>query len=163
MTQTKLQSQEYFQEIYETHVDMVYRICFTYLKNTADAEDMVQNTFIKFLECQEPFKSKEHEKAWLIVTAGNLCKNHLKHWWSRRFSLDERDIPGFMEEPQTKELMEALWRLPEKYRIALYLYYIEGYKSSEIAEMTGKSSSAVRTQLERGRDSLRKILGGDFF
>ncbi|SFN42436.1 RNA polymerase sigma factor [Proteiniclasticum ruminis] len=162
MLQTMLRSRENFEEIYETNVDMVYRICFTYLKNTADTEDMVQNTFIKLMEQSDSFQSKEHVKAWLIVTAGNLCKNHLKHWWSKRSPVEDWNLPVFMEEEDTREVMDALWEIPEKYRITLYLHYFEGYKSKEIAEMLGISHSTVRTHLERGREALKNKLGGGF-
>jgi len=162
LLQTTLRSRENFEEIYDTYVNMVYRICFTYLKNTADTEDMVQNTFIKLLEQSDSFQSKDHVKAWLIVTAGNLCKNHLKHWWSKRAPAEDWNLPVFMEDEETKEVMDALWQIPEKYRIALYLVYFEGYKSKESSEMLGKSHSTVRTHLERGRESLKIILGGDF-
>lgn len=162
MVQEELRSKEFYENVYETHVDMVYRICFTYLKNTADTEDMVQNTFIKFMEQSESFQSQEHVKAWLIVTAGNLCKNHLKHWWYRRSPVEERDVPVFMEDGETRDVMEAVWQIPEKYRIVLYLYYMEGYKSAEIAQMLGKSPSTVRTHLERGRQALKMKLGDGF-
>lgn len=162
MLQTTLRSRENFEEIYETYVDMVYRICFTYLKNTADTEDMVQNTFIKFMEQSHSFQTKEHVKAWLIVTAGNLCKNHLKHWWSKRAPVEDVNMPVFMEEEETREVVDALWEIPEKYRIALYLHYFEGYKSKEISEILGISHSTVRTHLERGREALKNKLGGDF-
>lgn len=158
----KLRSKDYLGEVYETHVNMVYRICFTLLKNTTDTKDMVQNTFIKFMEQSDSFQSEEHIKAWLIVTSSNLCKNHLKHWWYKRAPVDEWDHPVFMDDGETREVMEALWEIPEKYRIVLYLYYLEGYKCVEIAEMLGKSSSTVRTHLERGRQALRKKLGGGY-
>ncbi|WP_312459458.1 RNA polymerase sigma factor, partial [Proteiniclasticum sp.] len=118
MLQTTLRSRENFDEIYGTYMDMVYRICFTYLKNTADTEDMVQNTFIKLMEQSDSFQSKDHVKAWLIVTAGNLCKNHLKHWWSKRAPVEDGNMPVFMEEEETREVVDALWEIPEKYRIA---------------------------------------------
>lgn len=76
--------------------------------------------------------------------------------------MEDWNLPVFMEDRETKEVMDALWQIPEKYRIVLYLFYFEGYKSKEISEMLGKSHSTVRTHLERGRESLKIILGGDF-
>lgn len=61
-------------ELYQRHVDTVYRVCYSYMKNRADTEDMVQDTFIKLISSGVLFQSAEHEKAWLIVTASNLCK-----------------------------------------------------------------------------------------
>ena len=64
-------------EIYNRQVDTVYRICFSFMKNQADTEDMVQETFLRLLSSGVIFQSEEHEKAWLIVTASNLCKDLL--------------------------------------------------------------------------------------
>ena len=76
-------------ELYQRHVDTVYRVCYSYMKNRADTEDMVQDTFIKLISSGVCFQSAEHEKAWLIVTASNLCKNALRHWWRRRENIDD--------------------------------------------------------------------------
>ncbi len=65
-------------EIFNRQVDTVYRICFSFVKNAADTEDMVQETFLRLLSRKVIFQSEEHEKAWLIVTASNLCKDFLK-------------------------------------------------------------------------------------
>ena len=75
--------------IYERHVDSVYRLCFSFMKNSADAEDMVQETFLRLLSSGKSFESEEHEKAWLIVTASNLCKDTLKKWWRKNENIDD--------------------------------------------------------------------------
>ena len=73
-----LHSDEEFLKIYHRHVDTVYRICFSFMKNSSDTEDMVQETFLKLLSSGKRFESENHEKAWLIVTASNACKDVLK-------------------------------------------------------------------------------------
>lgn len=150
-------------DIYERHVDMVYRICFSYLKNTTDTEDMVQNTFIRLLEQSVVFENEQHEKAWLIVTARNLCRNHLKSWWRKNRDVEEQMYRLAMEEEADQDLLELVLKLPEKYRVTLYLYYYEGYDSAEIAKLMDKPSSTIRNYLQRGRERLKEMLGEDIF
>lgn len=163
MQNTKLREEHRMIELYERHVDMVYRICFSYLKNTMDTEDMVQNTFIRLLDRPVEFENEEHEKAWLIVTAKNLCRNHLKSWWQKNGNLEEEMYHLSMEEEADQNLLEMVMKLPEKYRVTLYLYYYEGYDSAEIANLMEKPSSTVRNYLQRGRDRLKVMLGEDIF
>lgn len=79
---------EDFIVVYNKYVDTVYRVCYMYYKNKSDTEDAVQTTFIKLLETDKTFNDLEHIKAWLIVTASNICKNSLKHWYRRLISLN---------------------------------------------------------------------------
>lgn len=130
-----LRTNEELAEIYKRHVNTLYRVCFLYMKNKSDTEDMVQNTFIKLMRDRTIFESREHEKAWLIRTAVNLCKDHFRHWWTRTSGLDK--APELTEEFDFKvdETLEKVLALPPKYRAALYLYYYEGYSTPEIAEI----------------------------
>lgn len=161
MEKTKLREEKDIIRIYERHVDMVYRICFSYLKNTVDTEDMVQNTFIKIMEKSIIFENAEHEKAWLIVTASNLCKNHLKHWWQKRRNVEDHLTENSAADQPAPWLLDTVMKLPEKYKIVLYLYYYEGYDSSEIAKLLDKPQSTVRNDLHRGRKRLKEELGED--
>lgn len=161
MENTKLREDNEIIGIYERHVDMVYRICFSFLKNTADTEDMVQNTFIKIIEKSITFESPEHEKAWLIVTASNLCRNHLKHWWQKRGNIEDHLMESSETDKPADELLDKVLKLPEKYKLVLYLYYYEGYDSSEIAKMLDKPQSTVRNDLLRARKRLKVELGED--
>lgn len=70
-------------ELYHRHVDTVWRVCYSFMKNRADTEDMVQEAFLRAYDMDKPFGSEEHEKAWLIVTASNLCRDALKRAWRR--------------------------------------------------------------------------------
>ena len=111
------------------------------------------------------FDSEEHEKAWLIVTASNLCKNHLRHW-TRQKREDVEDWERLLgaDPSQTERddrILTALMQLPDAYRMVLYLYYYESYRTAEIAEMLKKKESTVRTLLRRGRMQLKKMLGGE--
>ncbi|MCA1293809.1 RNA polymerase sigma factor [Paenibacillus sp. alder61] len=151
-------------ELYQRHVDHVYRLSYIYLKNPVDAEDAVQSVFLKLIKSQMVFNDPEHEKAWLMVTTRNYCKDILKNWWkTRRVGIDA--IPEISswnsEEPSGKALAKLL-SLPEKYKIVLYLYYIEEYSVKEISEMLGHKESTIQTQLSRGRERLKIDLGGNY-
>jgi RNA polymerase sigma-70 factor (ECF subfamily) len=139
-----------FIETYNSHVDMVYRICFMFMRNAPDTEDAVQTVFLKLIQTEKSFEKPEHIKAWLIVTAQNYCKNTLKMWWRRKRSY-LAELPGIVQDDSSNEIFEHLLALPYKYRIVLYLFYYEGYSSREIAEMLDMSDSTIRTQLRVGR------------
>jgi RNA polymerase sigma factor (sigma-70 family) len=92
--ESKLQSSlfrtdEELVRIYNRHVNTVYRICFMFMKNRHNAEDMVQITFVRLMKDKTVFQNEEHEKAWLIRTATNLCKDYFRHWWSKTVSINE--------------------------------------------------------------------------
>jgi len=149
-------------EIYERHVNTIYRICFAYMKNTADTEDAVQNTFVKLLKYNGKFQNEEHEKAWLIVTATNLCKDHFRHWWQKKEQLEDYENLCIESPFEIDETIEVVMTLPDKYKIVIYLYYYEGYTSTAIAGILQKPQSTIRNYLHEGRLILRKKLGGEF-
>ena len=152
-----------FARIYERNVDTVYRVCFGFLKNAHDTEDAVQNTFLKLMDYQGEFTGGEHEKAWLIVTASNLCRNLLRHWWSKKNSLTDCIPESGGEQPfHVDETLSAVLALPDRYKTAVYLYYYEGYNSSQIAKILHKTPSAIRNYLHAGREILKKQLEDDF-
>ena len=76
-------SQQTFTHVYDRNVDTVYRVCYSFMKNKSDAEDMTQEAFLRLLSTDIQFENLRHEKAWLIVTASNLCKDSLKKWWRK--------------------------------------------------------------------------------
>jgi len=146
-------------DLYERHYQTLYRVCFMYMKNIADTEDAVQNTFINLIKNGKGFQNAEHEKAWLIRTAMNICKNSLKHWWRKRINLEDC---GFLSiEPcfTIDETLEAVLELPEKYKAVVYLYYYEGYKTAEIAGILHKPQSTVRNLLSEARQILKNKIG----
>ena len=146
-------------ELYARHKSTVWRVCFAYLKNASDTEDAVQETFIRLIKSGPVFESEEHEKAWLIRTASNVCKNMLGHWWHKRESIEQlRDLPG-KETPDTSDVLEAVTALPYKYKAAVYLYYYEGYTGAEIAKILQKPQSTVRNHLREARIILKEGLG----
>lgn len=141
--------------LYRRHVAMVYQICLMLMKNVPDAEDATQTVFRKVMEYDKPFRDPEHEKAWLIVTARNECRDQLKHWWRTRRAGEDALNALVWEQPRGGELREAILKLPENYRLVLYLYYYQGYTAQETAELMGKNPSTVRTWLVQARKKLK--------
>jgi RNA polymerase sigma factor (sigma-70 family) len=133
-----------------------------FMKNRPDTEDMVQNTFIRLMRDKTVFKSEEHEKAWLIVTATNLCKDHFKHWWSKTVSLDHAAEAAVEQPFSIDSNLEKVLALPSRYKTAIYLYYYEGYSTVEIAKIMKKDPSTIRGYLHKGRKLLKMELEGDF-
>ena len=146
------------ERLVNTYADLNLRLSYTYLSHTHDAQDICQTVFLKLIERRPAFASSEHEKAWIIRTAVNLCKDHLKSGWRRAtVALDAAEaVPAPAEEEGS--LLSAVNLLPPKYRTVIYLYYYEGYAAREIAQLLGEKPATVSTQLNRGRQQLRTLL-----
>jgi len=137
----------------------MFRTALAVVGNNADAEDIVQDVFIKLLHQRPTFESSDHETAWLIRVTINTCKNHLRsYWWRKTVPLLESH-PAQTEEQQNT--MQAVLALPTKYRIVIHLFYFEGYSTKEIAKITEQNESAVRQQLTRARRALKDFLEGE--
>jgi RNA polymerase sigma factor (sigma-70 family) len=151
-----------FTELYKRNIDTVYRLCYMYLKNSADAEDASQSVFMKLLKSNKIFESLDHEKAWLILAAKNYSKDVLKSWWkSRRINFE--NIPEIAYWDNSKianEIFEKLLLLPAKYKEVLYLYYYEGYPVKDISKILELKESTVQTRLFNGRNRLKISIGG---
>lgn len=147
-------------ELYEEHSQTLYRIAFTYLKNRYDAEDALQETFLRLIRGRIAFADAQHEKAWLIRTLTNVCKDMLKAKSRHHMDLDEQTQLA-APEPEVNSLMAAILALPDKYKAAVYLHYYEGYAVSEIADMLRRSPNTIKTWLSRARKALKETLGGD--
>jgi len=152
-----LRTDKEIEEIYDRHKDMIYRICFAYMKNISDTEDAVQDTFCKLIKSGIFFESEEHEKAWLIRVATNLCKNTLWHWWRKRESL-ENQANLKANNADVDQILSLVLALPNKYKTVVYLYYYEGYDSVEIGKILRKPQSTIRFYLSNARKLLREKL-----
>ena len=152
--------QEYVKDLIETYADSLTRLAFSYTKNLYDAQDIVQDVFVCLMEKGEKKLSEEHMRAWLIRVTINKCKNHLKSAWISKRSAMPEEITYSSEE--NRAIIDAVLSLDLKYRIPIHLFYYEGYKIREIAEMLHKNPSTIGTDLERGRNRLKEILGDEF-
>ena len=138
--------------------DMLFRLCFTMLGNQADAEDAASETIIKYIEKAPAFADKEHRKAWLIKVASNNCRDMLRADRRRRW-VSLEDVTELCRQERDRDVMYELLNLPPKYRLAVYLHYVAGYKTAEMAGMLGISPAAARKRLEYGRKMLKLSMG----
>ena len=155
----KLSQREEAERLVETYSDLILRLCWTYLKNTQDAEDICQNTFVKLLCGNVHFTSPEHEKAWIIRTASNECKDLLKSVFrSRTVALEAAaNLPAPVPQ-ENQEVLEAVLALPKKYKDVVYLHYYEGYSAPEIAGLLHRNVNTIYTWLGRAKALLRTAL-----
>jgi RNA polymerase sigma-70 factor (ECF subfamily) len=154
-----MRANQNFQNIYDRQVDTVYRVCYSFMKNHADAEDLTQETFLKLLSSGKQFENVRHEKAWLIVTASNLCKDALRKWWRRWEEIGQ--FEGIPDEEPDCTVYEAILRLKKDYKTVVYMFYYEGYSTAEIALYLNCPESTVRSRLKRARSQLKSMLGGE--
>lgn len=133
---------------------MLFRICFTILCNSADAEDALQEVFIKYLSKAPAFDSEAYEKAWLIRVAANTAKT-MALFRNRHRHVQLEDVQALISLPEDREVFLEVMKLPDRYKIVMDLFYIEGYRTREISVMLAISEAAVRKRLQKGREMLR--------
>lgn len=143
-------------EIITRNLHALYRTAAAIMRNKEDAEDIVQDVFIKLHEKNPLFASHTHEKAWLLRVAVNLCRSRLRSPWRRQHVPLLESFPAKNEDE--RELMQAVFALPAKYRTVIHLHYYEGYTTTEIAEITVQKESTIRQQLTRARRLLKADL-----
>jgi len=144
------------EQAYEKYADMLYRLALSHLKNPHDAEDTVQDVFIKYMNHFSILKDEEHERAWLIRTTVNRCYDLLKYNSKRNhMALDEVNEIAAEEKLHT-EIFQILEKLPAKNKTVIILHYLEGFSIEEIARMLHLSTSAVKMRLSRGREQMKE-------
>lgn len=151
-------SDEYIKLIVKTHSNSMFKAAYALLGNRDDAEDVVQEAFIKLVEKQPDFNDDEHMKAWLLRVTINLSKNMLKASWRKNKSVIQEES---YTENEPDEVLFFVMKLEENYRTVIHLYYYEGYSIKEIASILKLPSATVGTRLKRGRAKLKKMLEGD--
>lgn len=157
------------ERVIRQHAGTVARVCSLYFGRRPEREDAFQDTFLRYAQSDREFADDEHVKAWLIRVAANVCKDALKRAEAKTVSVDHFDDtaapqwrqPGIETGERFDELTEALRKLDDKYRVALYLKYYEGYTAAEIAKMTDVPENTVYSHLARGREKLKEVLAHD--
>ena len=157
-----LGTDETISRVVRQYSPMLLRLAAARLPSAADAEDAVQEAFVKLLDRRPVFRDAEHEKAWLIrVTLQRAADLRRKKIRANETPLED-EIETCAPEPETEvELLSAVRALPEKYGAVIHLYYYEGYSTKEIAKLLGLPAPTVGTRLARGRERLRKMLKED--
>lgn len=161
MQTTSARPADGIERIVEIYGNMLFRICLVTLNNEADAEDAVQDTLIKYL-CKAPsFRDMEHEKAWLIRVAVNQCRDVARSK-RKRTEYELENMKTRYADRENGQIIHALMTLPDKFKTVLTLHYVEEYKVEEIAKMIGKSTSAVKMRLQKGRKLLEEAYRKEF-
>lgn len=154
-------TEEAIANIYNKYGNMIYRLSYTYLHSAPDAEDIVQDTLIAYMKNSQTFSGAEHEKAWLMRVAINLCKNKLKSHWRKTVEIPDTLQADEIPEEEM-EVLSAVQKLPVKYREVVHLFYYEGYSTSDISTILDKKESTVRSLLHRSRKALKNLLEGAY-
>lgn len=154
-----IENQQKLDAVYEKYFDMLFRICRMYFPhNAADAEDAVASVFIRYMENTPVHENEEHEKAWFITAARNVCINMKCRLWRRDVSIDDENTKLPIQEMHTDELLELVLSLPEKQKMCIYLFYYEGMSCSEIGDVLGISENSVYGNLNKGRKKLKSLI-----
>ena len=165
MKELSLRSREDFEQVLERYNKMVYRLAYARTGNVQDAEDVLQEVFLRYIRADKTFNDEEHRKAWLLRVTVNCSKTLVTSSWNRRRSDEETDDNSFGTDDRQFErwdrssvVLEAVRSLPEKYRVVVHLFYYEELTVEEIGRITGSGLSAVKTRLHRARNMLKDIL-----
>ena len=149
------------EKVVKKYANLVYRVAFTMLKNQSDAEDIFQDVFMKLCTENVSFISEEHQKAWIIRVTKNKCLDFLKRSCNKTSTELDENIEYKTKEDKTGIIDEVL-KLPDKYRIVIYLFYFEGYKISEMSSILEINESTLKSQLVKAREMLKESLKEEF-
>ena len=149
-----------FETAYSKYADMMYRIALSHMTRREDAEDVVHDAFIKYVQSSPSFSDDDHERAWLIRVTVNRCRDLLRRRSIRRYvAFDEiEEIPADEEPYEGQGIIATVSTLPDKYKSVIILHYLEGYSVERCASILELSESAIKMRLSRGRDMLKKTL-----
>ena len=164
MTKSVLRTDADFDAFYERNWKTVYRLCFTFMKCEADAEDCTEDVFVKVLTGNMSFADETHERKWLTVTAINLCKDRLKSCARKNVdSIDDEMTPDIAapEQADYSHVKDAVMALPPDHKDVIWLYYFEGWSTDEIARLLDRPSSTIRNRLKDARKKLKTLLEGE--
>lgn len=147
------------QELVEMYKDNIYAAAFNICKSAADAEDVVQDTFLQYYMTKKEFDDEKHIRYWILRVAINKAKNIQSSFRRKKeMSLEDYVETLMFETPESRELFEEVMKLPEKYRVVIHLFYYEDYSVKEIAKILRTTESSVKVRLSRGRAKLKDSL-----
>ncbi|MBO7133237.1 MAG: sigma-70 family RNA polymerase sigma factor [Bacteroidales bacterium] len=161
-------SRKAFEELYRKFSPFVYGICLRYAKNRDEAQDILQECFIKVMERIGEFRFEGSFEGWLQRMVVNESLNYLKVNKNSFSEIDEEDADAedvaadIVSDMTAKELLDVISRLPDGYRTIFNLYVIEGYQHNEIAEILNITESTSRSQLKKAREQLIDIIRNEF-
>ena len=151
-------SKEEFTAFAEKYMDTIYRVAYSWTKNSDDANDVTQDVLIQLYKTTKEFESDSHVKNWLIKVTVNQCKMLFRSTWSKMEDIGEYADTLVFEEKSHLDLFRAVMNLDKKYRVPLLLFYYEGYSTAEIASILGIPEKTVSTRLFRAKARLKDDL-----
>lgn len=154
-------SEAEFERLIGLYSGTVYRTAYCRTGSAADAEDIMQEAFLRLYTSKLAFENDEHIKAWLIKTAANLGKNLMKSGWyrlSEPITAKTEERPAKETKSREEGILPLILKLKPKNRLALYMHYYEGYSVREIAAVLGEKESAVTSRLLRARKQLKALI-----
>lgn len=154
-----VRTNEDLENVIEAYSDMLLKLSLSYVRDYDTAEDITQNVLVKYMTEDKAFESEEHVKAWLLRVAVNECKKHFRsYWYSRRSEFPSEEPGDEKHREDYSEVLEAVYRLPIKYRECIHLYYYEELSVKEISSLLGKKENTIMSDLYRARKILKKVL-----
>lgn len=152
-----------FERVFKRNNKRLFLIALSFTANQYDAEDIIQNSFMKLLKSKTEFEDDEHIDKWLTSVTVNESKNLLKSA-IRKKSADFEDYIATcsFESDKSEDLFNAVMSLSKKLRTVIHLFYYEDMSIKEIADMLNIKQSAVKTRLCRAREQLKIKLGDDW-
>lgn len=148
-------SEKEIRHVIDAYGNQLYRMAYVLLGNPHDVQDVLQEVMIRYMEKAPLFRDCEHERAWLIKVTSNLCRDYLR-FCRRHTYVNLELLENVYPAPETREVLAEIISLPLKWKSVFLLHYVEGYKISEIAQLTGLTESAVKKRLQRGKEALMK-------
>ncbi|MBO4912880.1 MAG: sigma-70 family RNA polymerase sigma factor [Butyrivibrio sp.] len=147
------------QELVDMYKNNIYAAAFNICKSSADAEDVVQETFLQYYITKKEFDDEKHIRYWILRVAINKAKN-IQSSFRRKNETTLEDYVETLtfETSESRELFEEVMKLPEKYRVVIHLFYYEDYSVKEIAKILRVTESSVKVRLSRGRAKLKDAL-----
>lgn len=152
--------------VYYRYSDMVFRLAMARCRKRSDAEDVLQEVFVRYMRSHPQFESAEHQRAWLIKTTVNCSNSLLTSPWRKRTVMltgAEASDEGLSNSDTAGDVYSAVMKLPKLQRTVIHLFYYEGYKISEIASLIDSNENTVKSWLRRAKNRLEKELKGDYF
>lgn len=154
--QSKMESDPIIDHVIHKYYDLVYKLAYARMRNQYDAEDILQEVFLRYIRRRPEFMGEEHEKAWFLRVTINCSKNLFASFTkTSTVTLFDHNL-GITDEE--KVLEEFLAKLPMKYRTVIHLFYYEDLKILDIAELLNLKESTVKIQLTRARRLLKKYM-----
>ena len=152
-----------FERVFKRNNKRLFLIALSFTANQYDAEDILQNSFMKLLKTKAEFENDEHIDKWLTSVTVNESKNLLKSAFRKKSADFEGYVATYSFESEKSEgLFNAVMSLPKKLRTVIHLFYYEDMPIKEIADMLNIKQSAVKTRLCRAREQLKIQLGDDW-